>query len=170
MESLQNPVALAEKPRPAKGRDRRLEEGEEERLLAVASPQFKPVILFALETAMRRKEIAALEWKYVNLNGCNVMLAETENSEPRTVPLGPTALAILREQPRSIDQRSVFGLTEQQITTAMRHACRKAKLENLRFHGLRHEGTSRFFEHTDLDVVEIKAITGHKTLQMLARY
>ncbi|MBU2778569.1 site-specific integrase, partial [Acidithiobacillus sp. CV18-2] len=30
--------------------------------------------------------------------------------------------------------------------------------------------TSRFFERTDLDLMEIRAITGHKSLQMLARY
>ncbi|MFZ5428539.1 MAG: site-specific integrase [Thermodesulfobacteriota bacterium] len=170
MESLQNPVALAAKPRPAKGRDRRLEDGEEERLLAVASPQFKPVILFALETAMRRKEIADLRWKCVNLGNRNVVLSETKNSEARTVPLSPRALAVLRELPRSIDQKSVFNFSEDQITTAMKLARKKAKLDDLRFHDLRHEATSRFFELTDLDVMEIKAVTGHKTLQMLARY
>jgi len=96
--------------------------------------------------------------------GRNVMWTETKTSEPRTVPLGPTELAIMHEQPRSIDQRSVFGLTKQQITSAMRLAFRKAKLEDLRFHDLRHEATSRFIEHTDLDVMKIKAITGDKTL------
>ncbi|WP_027192703.1 site-specific integrase [Fundidesulfovibrio putealis] len=170
MESLQNPVALAAKPRPAKGRDRRLEDGEEERLLAVASPRFKPVILFALETAMRRKEIADLRWKCVNLGNRNVVLSETKNSETRTVPLSPRALAVLRELPRSIDQKSVFNFSEDQITTAMKLARKKAKLDDLRFHDLRHEATSRFFELTNLDVMEIKAVTGHKTLQMLARY
>lgn len=170
MESLQNPVTLAAKPRPAKGRDRRLEDGEEERLLAVASPQFKPVILFALETAMRRKELADLRWKCVNLVNRNVVLSETKNSEARTVPLSPRALAVLRELPRSIDQKSVFNFSEDQITTAMKLARKKARLDDLRFHDLRHEATSRFFELTDLDVMEIKAVTGHKTLQMLARY
>ena len=34
----------------------------------------------------------------------------------------------------------------------------------------RHEAISRLFEDTDLDVMEIRAISGHKTLQMLARY
>ena len=66
MESLQNPVELAAKPKPAKGRDRRLEEGEEEKLLKAAGEIFSPVILFALETAMRREEIASLQWKNVN--------------------------------------------------------------------------------------------------------
>ena len=170
MESLQNPVELAAKPRPAKGRDRRLEEGEEERLLAAAAPRFRPVILFALETAMRREEIASLQWKNVNLRGRHVFLPETKNSEARTVPLAEAALAVLRELPRNLDQGSVFGLLADQITASMKYACKKAKLEDLRFHDLRHEATSRLFELTDLDVMEIKAITGHKTLQMLARY
>jgi integrase len=52
----------------------------------------------------------------------------------------------------------------------MARAARRAGLEDLRFHDLRHEATSRLFEDTDLDVMEIKGITGHKSMQMLARY
>ena len=55
------------------------------------------------------------------------------------------------------------------ITQAMIKACKKAGIEDLHFHDLRHEAISRLFENTDLDVMEIKAITGHRTLQMLAR-
>ena len=64
----------------------------------------------------------------------------------------------------------MFGMTANQITDTMKRVRKKAELENIRFHDLRHEATSRFFENTDLDVMEIKAITGHKTLQILARY
>jgi integrase len=174
MESLQNPVRIAAKPKPARGRDRRLEEGEEKKLLDAASDVFRPIILFALETAMRREEIASLLWKNVNLRGRYALLPDTKNNEPRTVPLSTAALNILRTLPRhetpDAGQEPVFGLAATQITDAMLSTCRKAGLANLRFHDLRHEATSRFFEHTDLDVMEIKAITGHKTLQMLIRY
>jgi hypothetical protein len=61
MESLSNPVQLISKPKVARGRERRLEEGEEEKLLTAATPIFRPVFLFACETAMRREEIASLE-------------------------------------------------------------------------------------------------------------
>jgi len=40
----------------------------------------------------------------------------------------------------------------------------------LRFHDLRREATSRLFERGDLSVVEVAAITGHRTLAMLQRY
>jgi len=170
MESLQNPVELAAKPKPAKGRDRRLETGEEEKLINAASPTFQAIILFALATAMRREEIASLQWKNVNINNRYVYLPETKNSEARTVPLSSTALDILNTLSRPEEGGRVFGMTADQITNAMKRVRKKAALDNIRFHDLRHEATSRFFENTDLDVMEIKAITGHKTLQMLSRY
>ena len=46
---------------------------------------------------------------------------------------------------------------------------RRADLQDLHFHDLRHEATSRFFE-LGLNVVEVAAITGHKDLKMLQRY
>lgn len=170
MESLRNPVELAAKPKPSKGRDRRLEDGEEEKLLKAANPAFQVVILFALETAMRREEIAGLQWKNVNIKGRYVYLPETKNSEARTVPLSAAAVNILKNIPRVEGEELVFGVTAEHITGAMRRARGRAGLEDIRFHDLRHEATSRFFERTDLDVMEIKAITGHKTLQMLSRY
>lgn len=52
---------------------------------------------------------------------------------------------------------------------AMARSCEQAKIEGLRFHDLRHEATSRLFEQ-GLGVMEVAAITGHKTLHMLKRY
>jgi len=71
---------------------------------------------------------------------------------------------MLREQPRGLDQVTVFCLTADQITAPMRLACKKALLENLRFHDLRLEATSRFFERTGLDVMEITVFAGHLKL------
>ena len=76
---------------------------------------------------------------------------------------------VLRSLPRNISG-SVFGYRPDSITAAMVEACTKAGIEDLHFHDLRHEATSRFFEDTDMDSMEISLITGHKTLQMLKRY
>jgi integrase len=169
MESLVNPVERATKPKIAKGRERRLEDSEEEKLLGAATPLFRPVICFAIETAMRREEMATLDWDRVDLKKRSVFLAETKNGEARSVPLSPAALALLAAQPKP-HEGPVFGMSASAMTQAMEAARRKAGLENLRLHDLRHEATSRLFEQTDLDVMEIKTITGHKSLQMLARY
>ena len=169
MESLRNPVKKARKPKLPSGRKRRLEGDEEERLLKACSPKFRPVVLFALETAMRRGEISSLRWENVNLKKRSVFLPETKNSESRSVPLSPAAVNILKTIPRQISG-TVFGMSTDAITRNMMRARKKAKIEDLKFHDLRHEAISRMFENTDLDAMEIKTITGHKTLAMLTRY
>ncbi len=47
--------------------------------------------------------------------------------------------------------------------------CATGGITDLRFHDLRHEGTTRFFE-MGLNVMEVATITGHKDLKMLNRY
>jgi integrase len=169
MESLVNPVTRVPKPKVNKGRERRLEDGEEARLLKAAWPPFRPVILFALETAMRREEIASLTWDRVDLKNRAVRLLETKNGDARSVPLSSAALSILRTMPGK-HEGVVFGLRDYTITKYMVKACKDAEISGLTFHDLRHEATSRFFEATDLDAMEIKTITGHRSMQMLARY
>jgi len=168
MGSLTNPVYKIPAPKPGK-RNRRLEAGEEERLLAACSPRYRSVFVFAIETAMRRSEIASLDWKNVNLARGTVYLPKTKNGEERTVPLTPTARRLLEEMEGS-REGSVFGVDNLAITRAMIRATTKAQIKNLVFHDLRHEAISRFFEDYKLDAMEVKEISGHKTMQMLARY
>ena len=40
----------------------------------------------------------------------------------------------------------------------------------MRFHDLRHEATSRLFERTELQTVEIMLMTGHTQVSTLKRY
>ena len=42
-------------------------------------------------------------------------------------------------------------------------------IDDLRFHDLRHEATSRLFEK-GFSIVEVASITGHEDLKMLKRY
>lgn len=178
MESLANPVKRARKPKLGPGRTRRLQpapegvedtKSEEERLLDECGKKFRPVVQFALATAMRRAEIAALQWDNVDIPGKTAYLELTKNMSERTVPLSPEALKVLNSIPRNISG-SVFGMSPNAITIAMRRATKDAEIEGLTFHDLRHEATSRLFERGDLDTMEIAEITGHKNLQMLKRY
>lgn len=67
MEGLSNPVKAIRMPYPPSGRDRRLGPGELEKLLESSSEEMNQVIRFALETAMRRGEIAGITWEMVDL-------------------------------------------------------------------------------------------------------
>lgn len=84
------------------------------------------------------------------------------------MPLSTRAVAILKALPATVERR-VFPVTQAQVTHAFARTRKRAGLDGLRFHDLRHEATSRFFEK-DLEVTEVATITGHKTLQMLKRY
>ena len=187
MTGLVNPVQQVRKPKLPKGRDRRLKPGELERILeASGSSLLGRIVGLALETGMRRSEIAGMTWNQLDLKKKTVTLPETKNGEKRIVPLSSEAVRILSDLPRRIDGK-IWGVEEQSITRAFERSLSRARaiyekeckengekadsafLNDLTFHALRHEATSRFFEK-GFNVMEVAAITGHKTLQMLKRY
>ena len=166
-----NPVAQVKMPSLPPGRDRRLVDDELPRLLAAAHTyggEIGPIITWAIETAMRRGEIAAMRWEHLDRKARVLLIPETKNGTPRRVPLSTAALVVLDGLPRRIDGR-VFAMHTGSISRAFAEACKAAGIEGLTFHDLRHEATSRLFEK-GLNPMQVAAITGHKTLQMLKRY
>ena len=171
MASLGNPAHDVRLPRTANARDRRLVDDEQARLLAAATAyggEIGPLIIWAIETAMRRGEIAAMRWEHLDRKARVLLIPETKNGTPRRVPLSTTALSVLDGLPRRLDGR-VWGMRPDSISQAFERVCKAADIEGLTFHDLRHEATSRFFEK-GLGLMEVAAITGHKTVQMLKRY
>lgn len=171
MESIDNPVEYVRKPKLPQGRDRRLVDDEETRLLAACqaiNPELRDIVLFAIETAMRQGEIMGMTWDNVDIKRRTVTLENTKNGEKRIVPLSSTALRVLSKSPRKISGE-VWEYRQEGVKYAFPAACRKANIKDLHFHDLRHEATSRLFEK-GLHPVQVAAITGHKTLQMLQRY
>jgi integrase len=174
-----NPVREIKLPPHSNARDRRLqtgkdgEESEEERLLEACrearNPHLLPIVRLALETAMRQGELISLRWENIDLDRRIAHLPDTKNGESRTVPLSTTAIKVLRALPRSINNRVFPGLTTEAVKRSYTRAVRRTGIENLRFHDLRHEATTRLFEK-GLNIMEVASITGHKDLRMLRRY
>ena len=171
MSSLINPVETVRKPKLPKGRARRLQ-GNEESALMYAAKEYgatmPSIIRFAIETAMRRAEIVGMLWEHVDLRGRVVLVPDTKNGDPRRVPLSSAAVQVLDALPRRLDGQ-VWGVQPDTVTQAFERICARAKIYGLTFHDLRHEATSRLFEK-NLNPMQVAAITGHKTLQMLKRY
>ena len=171
MGGLVNPVPHVSMPRVDNARDRRLVDDELPRLLAAAQVyggEIGPLITWAIETAMRRGEIAAMRWDHLDRRARVLLIPETKTGTPRRVPLSTAALAVLDQIPRRLDGR-VWGMRPDSISQAFERVCKAAGIEGLTFHDLRHEATSRLFEK-GLNPMQVAAITGHKTLQMLKRY
>ncbi len=158
--------------RPSIGghRTRRLEAGEEARLMAASSHDFRAVLKFALGTCARQAEIATLRWRDVDLDRRIATLRDTKNGETRTLPLSPEIHDLLLGLEGRDRDKAVFGMTPEAIKRRMIRATARAGISDLHFHDLRHEAISRLFEHTDLTDMEIMSISGHKSVQMLRNY
>ncbi len=78
-------------------------------------------------------------------------------------------IGVLSALPRSINGQVFPGLTTEAIKKAYIRAVGRAEIKDLHFHDLRHEATTRLFEH-GLNIMEVASITGHKDLRMLRRY
>lgn len=167
-EGLRNPLTDVAKPGASEGRDRRLQDGELDRLLlAEGAPSWFPsVVTLAIETAMRRSEIAGLNDD--SIRGSVARLAMTKNGRRRDVPLSPDALAAI-DALRALGGGSLRMPAPATMTRTFSDACHAAKIVDLRLHDLRHEATSRLFER-GLGIEEVAAITGHRTWAMLRRY
>ncbi len=168
-----NPVELVRKPKISSGRDRRLTSGEERRLSRYFRDK-KSAALRYLPSGPRKQqcdrgEILTLRWEHLDLQHGVAHLPETKNGLPRDVPLSRKARNYLQILPQQING-NVFSYTSSGFKSARRTALLDLKIENLHFHDLRHEAISRFFELGTLNVIEVAAISGHRSLNMLKRY
>lgn len=168
-----NPVGAISQPKLNNARDRRLGEGELERLrAALASTKnelIEPIILIAIETALRRSEILAIEWKHVDLQQRTLHIPWSKTGAARTIPLTDAAIRILKERMGDGQFGRVFPISPNAFRLAWERARRRAGLVDLRFHDLRHEAISRFCE-LGLSVPEVSVISGHRDPRMLFRY
>lgn len=170
MEALRNPVEAIRKPRPSRARDRRLQDGELERLTASPSPLREAVIL-AVETAIRRGELAAIRREHIDRKRRVLLVPESKTGRPREIPLTAAALAAIDALPTRLDGW-IFGPPKpfaDWLSHAFIKRCKAAGITGLHFHDLRRESISRLFER-GLSITEVQAISGHMTLQMLTVY
>jgi integrase len=169
-----NPVKLVRRPAVPRGRTRRLQNDEEQRLLDASdrgrTPLLRPLIILAIETAMRRGELLDLRWEHVDLKLRVAHLPLTKNGDSRDIPLSRRAFQTL-EQLRAdgVKHERVFPMTGNSVRLAFEHLRVRAGMSDFRFHDLRHEAISRLFE-TGLNIAEVASISGHREFKMLLRY
>ena len=131
-----------------------------------------PTITLYTETAMRASEpIANARWCDVDWNAKVLKLADSKNDK-RDVPLSPTALQALlelKELTGGRDDEPVVSITYEAIKASWGRACERAGVTDLRIQDLRHTAATRMALKSG-NVFLVKSLTGHKTMEMLARY
>ena len=174
-----SPMRKVTKPKEPRGRERFLSDTERDALLqacrASTSRFLYIVVVLALSTGMRRGEVMMLRWSQIDLVKGRILLFETKNGTSRAVPLAGVALSMMAElsKVRRIESDLVFysesGDQPVDLTKPWTTALEKAKVSNFRFHDLRHSAAS-YLAMNGATTIEIAAILGHKTLQMVKRY
>lgn len=181
----ESPFKGLPRPKYFNERDRRLGDmivdgrktKEETALLNAAradnNPFIEPAIILALETAMRRSELLSLTFRDINVEQRYAFLKDTKNGRSRKVPLTKRALQVIHDlgvKGAAPDQR-LLGLTDNALKIAFfRRVLPASKVQDFRFHDLRHEATSRLAESGKFQLIELQAITGHRDMRMLQRY
>lgn len=161
----------------AKTRKRRLKEGEEAKLLGyfagkVSTIPMDEIVAFALVTTRRQEEITRLRWGDLERDKGIAWLDDVKHprrkeGNRRAFRMLPEALAIIERQPKTADE--IFPYNPKTIGALFTRAVRMLGLQDLHFHDLRHEGTSRLFER-GYAIHEVAQFTLHESWATLKRY
>ena len=167
-ELIDNPALRIRRPKLPPSSDRRLSD-EEIKLICehTQSLYLANTMKLALHTGMRLSEIIFLKWTMIDLDNRFIKLSFTKNNESRIIPLSEKALLVINTI--SKDTQRLFPINPHAISVAFRKACIRVGIKNASFHTLRHEAISRLFEK-GLNPMEVSAISGHKSMQVLKRY
>jgi integrase/recombinase XerD len=173
-----NPVTALNKKslKESRPRTRFITREEFARLHEAASDDLKPILILAVETGLRKEELLGLKTSSIDFRRRELHLEITKTNTPRRVPLSAKAMETIREllEQRSRPRSSYLfckadGRRSGNPKKAFWGACRRAGIEDFRFHDLRHTFASWWVQGGG-DLYRLSRVLGHTTLQMSARY
>lgn len=172
-----NPVSRVSKPKLPKGRDRTLSDSEREKLLHAcklsSNKYLYTIVVLALSTGMRKSEILNLRWSDIDISKNQIILRDTKNGDKRNVPLFDKALELVKALKQTSNTELLFpGRNKAKpvlIDVPFVAAVKAANIDNFTFHDLRHSAATYALQ-SGAGYVELAALLGHKTLDMVKRY
>lgn len=139
----------------------------------------RAMVLLAFNTGLRRGELFNLCWKDVDLDAKWLIVrgATAKSGQTRRMPLNAEAFSILegwrKQDERKDAQVYVFpgvgGKRLNNINTSWRRLVKLAKLDDFRFHDLRHHFASRLVQ-SGVDLNTVRELMGHADIEMVLRY
>lgn len=168
--SRKNPFSKAALKRE-RHRDRRLQAGEYEAIVANCTSELRDVVDWAIETGMRRGEIAKIRISHFRNDYKFLLISETKTDKPRIIPLSAMAQEIVKVRLARglLKDNRLFTSRVNTISSGFKKACELARIPDLTFHDLRHEALSRLADR-GLGVYDIMTISGHSTMEQLKVY
>jgi integrase len=134
------------------------------------------IVLTALTTGMRSAEIFGLWWSDVLYReGLIAVRSMLKGGKMRYVPLVPELAAELRRYPITMGEERIFPPKRgakgerQRVEGSFETVLEMARIEDFRFHDLRHTFASWYMMNGG-DLYELAKILGHKNIKMTERY
>jgi integrase len=148
-------------------------------LAAIPKQWFKNVVLFAVNTGLRRGEIANLKWDQIDLSHKLIYVINSESfhtktGKERAVPLNIVALGILESLPRRSEYVFVgekgWNLDLVRISHLFKQAVIASGLEKkLHFHSLRHTFATWLVQN-GVGIYEVQKLLGHTSIVVTQVY
>jgi integrase len=172
-----NPVRAVRFFKENNERVRFMTQEEEKSLRGEIGEEEWPRVAVALNTGLRQGEQFKLRWENVDFGTKILTVLRSKHGETRRIPMNDRVREILGSQPSRLKSEYVFpsstGDTPIDARNYMRRiflpALKKAKIENFRWHDLRHTFASRL-AMAGVDMRTLQELMGHKTMQMTLRY
>ena len=171
-----NPVSIVGMLEEHNQIERILTVDEEKRLLNESIGYLRPIIFTALNTGMRKGEILSLMWSDVDLDLSMITINQTnsKSKKSRKVYINSALKRVFLElKLKSAGNEYVFlddkGNRLKEIKNGYSAACRRAGIEGLRFHDLRHSAATRMIE-LGANIVAVSKILGHSDIKTTMRY
>ena len=138
-----------------------------------ANPYAIGAIRMLALTGLRRGEVLALQWRDVDLERGFLSLRDSKTG-PRSVPLSGPAAEVLASLERQSDNAHCFpgrkpGGHMTDLQKPWRAVRRRARLEGLRIHDLRH-GLASAGLGTGLPLAAVGRLLGHRSAATTSRY
>nr|WP_246398495.1 tyrosine-type recombinase/integrase [Hansschlegelia beijingensis] len=128
-----------------------------------------PCAEFALETAARRSEMLAAEWKHYDPEVGTIWLPVAKNGKGRFLLLTIRAQEIVESLRGRGEGGRIFKVDRDALVTAYRRARAMAQMDHWRWHDFRYEAISRACEG-DMTDMELMDFSGHLDVKSLRRY
>ena len=171
-----NPVNKIKMEKVPRGRVRYLIEGDFQKICTSCPVWTQPILIFARYTGLRMSNVLELTWEQVDLNSRRVLVQETKNGEPLSIPLcrllHDTLVSIREKDPsktRVFPSDLKLESFKQKVRRAFKSACKEVGIKDFRWHDLRHDFASQLVQK-GVGLYTVQKLLGHKDSRMTQRY
>ncbi len=139
------------------------------------APHLGPIVMVAIYTGMRKGRVLNLKWSQIDFEKEEIWVENTKSKKSRDIRFkSPLKELLLNLWENRMDEEFVFinpdtGKPFVDVSRSFDATCKRAGIENLTFHDLRHAFATRLID-AGADIITVMELMGHSSVRMTQRY